>query len=367
MRNILHLIETSGPGGAEKVLINLVEDLDRKGYSSIVGLLKDGWLNTQLRAMGFQTVVIPQGPGLDINWIRQTVHLMKAHGINVIHAHEYTMSAYGSLLSIIRPTPLIATVHGKNAFYAESVKRRIGYRFVSRQATRMVAVSKDIKNFLKKRVGIRCERIGTIHNGISVRKVPETQIEQLRSELSIKRGSPVIGTVGSLYPVKGHTYLLKAAQNVTQLFPDATFLISGRGGLLEALEEEIKGLKITENVRLLGFREDVPALLQLLDIFVLPSLSEGISIALLEAMAAGKPTIATMVGGNPEVVVENETGFLVPAADVRSLTEKITVLLREKDRARRMGDMGRQRVERHFSLETMVQKYQQLYECCLAR
>ena len=145
------------------------------------------------------------------------------------------------------------------------------------------------------------------------------------------------------------------------------FLLIGRGELEATLKQEAKDLGIEEHVQFLGFRDDVPSILSVMDVFVLPSLSEGLSVALLEAMAAGIPTIATRVGGNPELVIDQRTGFLIPPRDTETLASKLLILLQDKELSRTLGDNGRKRVKDSFSFEAMVNNYQQLYERLLAR
>ena len=149
---------------------------------------------------------------------------------------------------------------------------------------------------------------------------------------------------------------------VVKEFPDATCFFAGRGELLGQLKAEAAELGIEENVKFLGLRQDVPELLQELDIFVLPSLSEGLPLSVLEAMAAGKPVVATDVGGIREAVIDEHTGFLVPAEDPQALSEKILCLLRDRELASRFGEAGRKRVEQVFSLKTMIKGYEELYD-----
>jgi glycosyltransferase involved in cell wall biosynthesis len=188
---------------------------------------------------------------------------------------------------------------------------------------------------------------------------------RLRTELGIASTDPVIGVVGSLYPVKGHHHLLAAVPQVLRVYPQATFLIVGKGDLEDSLREEVMRRGLERAVRFLGYREDVPNLLSIMDIFVLPSLSEGLSLALLEAMAAGKPVVATNVGGNPELVRDGVTGFSVPPQDPDAIAGGILSLLGDERRRKIFGDNGRQRVKQYFSLEAMADNYQKLYETCL--
>jgi glycosyltransferase involved in cell wall biosynthesis len=366
MTRILHAIETSIPGGAETMLISLVERLDKRRYEPVVCLLADGWLDTELRKRGIETAILPQRPGLDWTWIVNFVKLIRRRGIELMHAQEFAMNTCCSIASALTGIPVVTTVQGKN-YYPDKRRRRLAYRFVSKQS-RMIAVSEDLRRFLIEHVGIRDEQLTTIYNGIDARKyrVDHGERAAIRNELGLDDTQPVIGTAGSLYPVKGHIHLLHAMVIVAKTVPDAVCVIAGRGDLLGQLQTTAAALGIERNVRFLGFRPDVPAVLKALDVFVLPSLSEGFSLALLEALAAGKPVVATRVGGNPEVVADGRNGFLVPREDPKALAEKILLLLGDPALAASFGQRGRMRVDPEFSLTTMVQRYEDLYTACLA-
>jgi glycosyltransferase involved in cell wall biosynthesis len=173
--------------------------------------------------------------------------------------------------------------------------------------------------------------------------------------------------VGNLYPVKGHRYLLEAVPRILETCPSAVFLVAGRGTCEEALREQARSLGIDTRVRFLGLRQDVPFLLAIGDVFVLPSLSEGLSIAILEAMAAGKPVVTTRVGGNPEVVVDGETGLLVEPADAQALASAITRVLTRPTEARRLGLNGLARMKSRFTTGAMVRAYEAIYDEVLKR
>ena len=358
-KRVLQLIETSGPGGAENVLINLVDSFDKTKFQPLICLLKDGWLHDQLRERGFDTVIIPQAKGLSASWIPRCASLVRQKKIDLLHAHEFVMNTYGSIVSRLTGIPIVTTVHGK-AYYGEKWRRRMAYRFAARQS-KMVAVSDDIKNFLIDRVGINADDLITIRNGIDIEAYSCARSGNGRKDTELNRGGAVLGTVGNLYPVKGQTYLLKALSKVAQTIPSVTCLIAGRGELLGALQAEAAQLGIADRVHFLGFRQDIPQLLRQMDIFVLPSLSEGLPLSALEAMAAGKPVVATDVGGTHEAVVDGCTGFLVPPGDPEGLSDKITYLLKNREVAKSFGKAGRNRVAQYFSLEHMTQRYEELY------
>jgi len=357
-RKVLQLIETSGPGGAEKVLVNLVGQLSKGRYHPIVCLRKKGWLSDQLREHRFETLIIPQDGYVNSRWFGQLREIVRVEQIDVIHAHEFAMNSYGSILSGLTGVPVITTVHGKS-YYHEKWRRRIAYRLIARWS-KMVAVSEDIRNFLITRVGIKADQVMTIRNGIDVNSyiVPVDEDGAPEKE----RQEYVIGTVGSLYPVKGHTYLLKALAIVLKTHPDVVCKIAGQGHLMSQLQAEAADLGIANRATFLGLRDDIPQYLQSIDVFVLPSLSEGLPLSVLEAMAAGKPVIATNVGGVSEVVQDQRTGFVVPPKDPETMANRILQVMADRAMAERLGRAGREKVERDFSLDTMTQQYEALYE-----
>lgn len=361
MRKILHLIETSGPGGAEKVLLSLVDRLEKGSYQSIACLLKEGWLHAQLERRGVKTFIQPLGAGFDIKWLTKFIPFLRREKVDLMHAHEFAMNAYGSIASALTGIPIVTTVHAKG-YYWKNLRRRVAYRFVSKQS-KMIAVSNDVAQFLCKSVGISNDNVQTIYNGIETGVFRSNQEvrDQTRRELKITGEQLVIGAIGNLYPIKGHTYLVQAAATISKEIPNAVVLIAGRGQLLEKLQIEASQLGVEERIKFLGYREDVPALLQAVDIFVLPSLSEGLPLSALEAMAAGKPVVATQVGGIPEVVINGETGFLVAAENDGALAEKLICLLKDPCLAQQLGASGIQRVEERFTLDRMVEKYEEIY------
>jgi glycosyltransferase involved in cell wall biosynthesis len=228
----------------------------------------------------------------------------------------------------------------------------------------MIAVSDDLRHFLIDRIGIKNEQITTVPNGINMNLYCPNNVlrEKIRKELNIGEEKIVIGSIGNLYPVKGHTYLIQTAALVIRKLPDTIFIIVGRGKLLETLQQEVRELGIQNNIHFLGFREDIPALLQAIDVFVLPSLSEGLPLSVLEAMASKKPIIATKVGGLPEVVIDGQSGLLVLPKDPVELAEKILLLCRNMNTAKNLAKAAYKRVSEDFSLAKTLNRYEKLYE-----
>lgn len=364
LQTILYLSTSSGPGGAERVISNLSASLDPARYRAILCLFRPGWIQEHTENRGVRTYVIPTQGMFDWRWVLRVKRLLKDEHVDLIHAHEFDANVQGTFVAALSGVPLVATVHGKNYFW-EKLRRRLAYQWVSRNAT-MVAVSENLKQFIVEKVGVDSGHVKVVYNGVDL--LPHcgpADIDQCRKELDLPTGDQIVGVVGNLYPVKGHQYLIAAIPAVLAKCPNTTFIFAGRGQLEGELKEQAHQLGVAQKVRFLGLRQDIPRILAVLHAFVLPSLSEGLSMAILEAMVAGKPVIATDVGGNPELVEDSETGYLVPSQNSQALADRLISLLMNRDRALQFGKVGQLRAQGQFSLRTMVREYQGIYDQCI--
>lgn len=361
IRTILYLSTSSGPGGAERVISNLAASLDRERYRPLLCLFRPGWIQERSESRGVSTYIIPTQGMADWRWVNRIRQLLREERVDLIHAHEFDANVQGTFAAALTGIPLVATIHGKNYFW-EKYRRRLAYRWVSRRAT-MVAVSQNLKEFVVEKVGIDRNRLQVIYNGVDV--VPSYEnadVSEGRRELGLPEYDRVVGVVGNLYPVKGHQYLIESIPSILNKCPNTSFLFAGRGHLETELKQQVQRLGLEGRVHFLGLRQDIARILTLLDVFVLPSLSEGLSMAILEAMIAGKPVVATEVGGNPELVLNGKSGFLVPPRDCQALANSVTTLLTNRQQAIQFSEEGKRRAEGQFSLATMVNTYQALYD-----
>ncbi len=226
-----------------------------------------------------------------------------------------------------------------------------------------VCVSKDVERFVRKYARVPTRKLTTIYNGIDFKDLCVTKnAEDKKKELSINQFSPIIGTVGHLTVAKGVFYLLKAFKLVLEDFPNACLLVVGDGSQEKKLKKLTLALNITSSVKFLGFREDAIDIMNIMDVFVLPSLWEGLPLTILEAQALGKPVVATRVSGSKEIIKDGETGFLVSPRDWRSLAHSIKLLLKTSKTREEFGNRGKEFVNRNFSLEKMVKDTERLYE-----
>ena len=363
MTKILYLIESDDPGGAENVVLALVEYFKHK-HPIIIGCLKRGWIYDQLLARGFDPKVIRTNKGpVDVRLLSHLIQLIKKEKVDLIHSHLFDINFYSSIAARITGVPHLCTEHGDIHHPSKTSRNNhIKPKILSICSHKIVFVSRYTQEAFCK-ISSVCERkSAVIYNGLDIAGFGESiNVENKKMELGLRQEDMVVGNVGSLYSVKGQTYLLKAAKIVLQRLPNVKFAIIGRGGLEPELKEEARKLNISDNVLFLGFREDTHELLKVMHVFVLPSLSEAMPLSLIEAMACCLPCVASNVGGISEVIDDDLTGFTIPPADPQALADKITYLLKNPESAREIGKRAFHKVKANFDLQTMIDNYSVIY------
>jgi len=286
--------------------------------------------------------------------------ILKQLNPDVVHAHDpHAVSMAATALSIAAPTPAPALVATRRIEFR--IARNSFSRWKYSQVDSFIAISRAVKDRLVAD-GIPVGKIHIVHEGVDVERVAALPSGNVHAVLFLPAGSPVVGTIGALVPQKDHHTLIEAAKLVVREVPDVRFVILGEGELRKTLEDQIRRGHLERHVFLAGFRADVLELMKDFDLFALSSVQEGMCTSLVDAMAANKAAVATAVGGVPEVIVDGETGFLVPARDHRALADRITWLLKNDGVRRRMGNAALQRAREHFTVERMVEQTAAVYE-----
>jgi glycosyltransferase involved in cell wall biosynthesis len=362
---VLYLVETSGRGGTEKVMVQLMRGLRGSSFVPVLGSVAKGWLAEAAREAGVE--VIPIGPahrytGWNLASVLRLAAVMRRHRIDLVHSFLFHMSVYGTLAARLAGVPCIASLRSVHYEFA-TWYRRLAWMVTARLASALTAVSEEAAALLVRRARVPREWVTVIPNGVDTdlfRPGPRTGV--LRS-LGVPTEAVVVGTVGRLDPIKGHRYLLDAAAVVVKASPQCHFVLVGDGSGAEgdALRLRASRLGLDGRVHFLGARDDVATLLREMDIFVLPSLSEGMSNALLEAMATGLPCVATRLGGNSEVIGSPSVGVLVPAGNPQALSSELVSLVRDAARRRRLGGAAQARALTCYGLSAMVERNLQLY------
>lgn len=354
---ILHLIETGGAGGAEQMLLRLAEEYLRRGLRQVVCLRKDGWLAAEVRRRGLPLAILPLGRLPDLGWLLRMRRLAAREGIAAIHSHEFAMNVRAALLARSLDIPAVATVHGKN-YYADSRARRLAYR-VSSVLARLVAVSSDIGRHLTEVVGVDPARITVIPNGIDMERFRRDLRKRLevRGHFGVGDDELLLGTVGSYYDVKGHRFLIEALHRLCAVHGNLRLVMAGRGPLADRLTRLAEERGLQGRVQLAGYIEDTPGFLSALDIFVMPSLSEGHPLALLEAAATGCCIAASDVGGIPEIVANGDSALLVPPGDVDALVAALASLLADPALRRSLAAKAAAVVQQRWTIQRAADQY----------
>jgi glycosyltransferase involved in cell wall biosynthesis len=317
----------------------------------------------EARRRGIAAEQLDGGPWFPLRGVVRVAERLRRERFSLLHTHDYKTDLLGVMAARRAGVPCVATVHG----YVFVSRRVRVYRRLDLLALRffsmVITVSEDLRQELLA-AGLPGERVVTIHNAIDAEAFASQDIQpgaHLRQQLGLGRNQPVITVVGRLIPGKGHRYFLEAAGQVLRALPEARFLVVGVGPLRGTLEALSVALGIQQAVSFLGFRRDVAALMKASDLIVLPSLEEGLSVVLLEALSLARPLVATAVGGTPEVVKHKETGVLVPPADPKPLAEAMLYLLNHPEEGKRLAERGREIVLQQFSVETTARKIADVY------
>ncbi len=322
---ILHVVLSLGVGGAEKLVYDMVRWLPTDEYSPSVCCLQSvGPLGEKLEEQGTPVYFSQRIPGFDwglIAWLRG---IIRRENIDVIHAHQYTPLFFSVMATLLCPrVNLVYTEHGRLYPERRRFKRYLLNPLVAMRIDHIVSISASTKQAMVHYDNFPSRRIQVIQNGVDFANLmPDFDILAKKRSLGVPDCSPIVGTAARLDEIKNIPMMLRAFRLVLEAIPDARLLVAGRGPQEAELKNLAAELRISNAVMFLGLRYDLPEIYRLFDIFLLSSHTEGISITLLEAMASGIPTVTTAVGGNPEVVLPGETGYLVPANGEREMAAK---------------------------------------------
>lgn len=359
---ILYFITSLDMGGAEQLLLLTLKNLNRQRFKPFVCCLYAGKLANEIEGLGIEVIDLKIKNKLDLSILFKFYNLLKKEKFDIVHTHLFHSNIIGRIMARLCHVPIvISTLH-----YAFSYNGNFGIileRLTAKLADRIIVVSDAVRNFCINEIKIPQERLQLIYNGVDLNILDEVFINlpSLREELSLNNDF-LVGCIGRFAEVKGQRYLLKAIAEVIKVHNKIKFLLIGSGPLEKELRDLTKALGISDNIIFLDSRRDIPQMMHSVDLYVVPSLQEGLSITLLEALAMEKPTIATTVGGNPEVIIHEESGILIPPKDHKAIAKSIIRLFENKDKAKELGIKGRLRVIERFNIKENVSKTQSLYE-----
>jgi glycosyltransferase involved in cell wall biosynthesis len=358
--NLLYLITELEPGGAENLLLNMCRELDQAKFNLVVGyIFGPGTLADQIRRTGVRVVDLTRRGKIDPLLLFRLIFLMRKNRVKIVHTHLVHASIAGRVAAKLAGVKILITTR----HYAYDPKMKSFTYWLERKSaelnTMTIAISRAVRDYLINKENHDCKKVSLIYNAVDLRLFDLDMVKK-----SIENSDNyLIGSVGRLHPVKGHDILIQSMSAVTREFRNARLIIIGSGSQRVELENLSRKLKVSEHVTFLGLKSplEVIEILREVDLFVLASNWEGFGIAVIEAMALGKPVVATAVDGLREVIEDGRTGFLVPPGDPYALAEKVIYLLKNRELSVEMGKEGRKRVETLFSLDTMIVKLERLY------
>ena len=362
VRGVLHVVLSLNPGGTERLVIEIVRRTAGQFPTAVCCLDEPGAWAAELDALSIPVASLGRRPGFHPSLGKRVAEVVRRHGATVLHCHQYSPFVYGRLAMLWqRGLRLVYTEHGRLSDAPPSRKRRAANLVLGRFSGQAFAVSAELRTYMLAE-GFGANRVGVLYNGIEPRSVPSgEQGARARHVLCLPTDALVVGTVARLDPVKDLGTLVRGFAAARSVTPGMVLVIIGDGRERAALEGLVRELGLEGSVRFAGERYDVRDLLGALDVYANSSISEGISVTILEAMAAGLPVVATRVGGTPEVVVDGETGLLVEARSPEAFARALMVAgSRETDR-RAWGAAGRRRLEARFTLDRMVSEYIDAY------
>ena len=359
-KTVMQLTWSLTAGGSEIYALTIASNLNRERFRPVMcGIDQGGTLESEIARLGIPHYVMHRRNGIDLKLSWRLYRLFRELNVEVIHTHHFNQLFYSILPARLLGIRIIHTEHSIE--YYKKRRLRIAMRVLSSLCDKVTAIGADGEQVLRDRVGISTRKLEVILAGV---RMEDFRIEraEARRLLNIPEHDRVAVIVARLSPEKNHHVLLAAFSDVLRTLPSARLLIAGDGTIRDSIAQEVERLGLQGQVQLLGVRRDVNQLLAASDLFVLSSDREGLPIAVLEAMAAARPVVATAVGDLPMVVQDGVTGRLVPAGDPKALAAALLKVLLDPASANRMGAAGREAVGEQYAVRHMVSRHEALYD-----
>jgi sugar transferase (PEP-CTERM/EpsH1 system associated) len=360
---VLHVVLSMETGGLENGIVNLVNHADSdKFYVDVLCLRAKGELADRIVNPDSQVLFDGNEDHSLLTAIKKIFNACKSGQYHIVHSHGFTTMLASFIAGKLAGGPCI--VNGEHGtLYHSSTKHRLIQKYLFRKMDINLTVSEELKREILEQFNLKYDNFRPIINGVDTNKFITDSVSNilLRNQLGLSPDDIVIGSVGRLVEVKNYKSLVSAFSKLSVCHSNVHLVLAGDGSERSNIEEQILINGLSSKVHLLGRRDDIPQIMNLLDIFVLPSFSEGLSNTLLEAMSCGTPVVASDVGGNKEIIIENITGFLYQSDNVDDLYSILDSLSSKTDRVRRLSKQSREHILANYSLSGMVDQYETVY------
>ena len=363
MKTILHTIDTNEPGGAETIFIDLATGLQKEQYRSIVVICGKGWIYDELCKRGIVPILLNTKGSFNWRYLKGLITLIRREKVDLIQSHLFGSNVYCSIAGLLTHIPVVATFHG-------AVDIEVDERFVNLKigavnfgADRVIAVSDSLRDTLIKRDKLKGDKVEVIYNGIMTSDFQRQRSTNLRKQYGWCDEDIIIGCLGNIHPAKGYDVLLQAAATLKNKAVTYRVVIAGqeKPGLYDDLLKMRLELGLEDIVQFIGFYDDPAGFLASIDLFLLPSISEGFSIATIQAMAANLPVIVTRSGGPEEIVTHNVDGWMIEAGSADAIVGAVEKLVSDTVLQKRLAVRGREHAIEKFDIDTMMDAYKAVY------
>jgi len=363
VKTILHVIDTTGPGGAETVFIDLITGLPRDKFKSIVLIRGKGWVYETLLKHGIQPILLNAKGSFNWRYLVNILKLLKSMKVDLIQSHLLGSNIYCSMAGLLSRTPVVATFHGSVDIGVNERFKSLKFGIINAGANQVIAVSNNLKNSMSKETTIRPSKLNVIYNGIVTSNFNYPRDNTIRATYGWKNDDIIIGCLGNIRPAKGYDHLLRTASLLKEKSPSFRFVIAGQGNnrLHEELLAQQIQLGLEDHVKFLGFNDNPGKFLSNLDVFLLSSITEGFSIATIQAMAACLPVVVTRSGGPEEIVTHGKNGWLVEAGNDSEMTETLMQVVNNMESSREIARHGKSHAISTFDIEKMLGSYMEVY------
>lgn len=370
--NILYVITSLDVGGAQKMILETVKGLDKNRYNlNVCSLKKKNSYVEEFRLAGVAPISLLLPDKVNLFYLCKLpvafiklMKIMKENKVTIVHSYLFQANLLSRIAARFVKVPVI--ISSIRIMEMQKASHLWFDKLTNCLIDKIITNAEAVRQFIISKTGVSPDKIVTIHNGINTKHNLNQEKMFSGEKLNLPLGADIIGSIGRLHEQKGFNYLLQALVLVKKEQPNFKCILVGDGKLKNYLNALSKEYNLTENMIFTGFRKDMDEIISVFDVFVLSSLWEGLPNVIMEAMNQSKPVIATAVGGTAELVQDKITGLLVPARDPAAMAQSILWILKNKEEARIMGQNGRSRIEKLFSLEKMIQKTETIYEQLLA-
>ncbi len=367
MINVLSLFATMPVGGAEIFWLNVLQKIDRSRFNPITCCIADkGIIGERIEALGFEVIALGRmkEKGFDLGAVREIKRIIKERDIDLLHMHLYHAGLYGRIAAMLLPAQKRpkCIFHIHNVYSKIKTHRALANRFLRRYTDTVIAVSEPVKKDVIRYDKYPPNEVSVLPTCIDFDRMQTDLTKEEGREISrLPKDGILLGTVGRLVEAKGHSYLIEAVSLLKKRGVLAKAVLIGGGRLDGKLREQAFSLGVADDIIFLGERHDIPALYRAMDLYVMPSLWEGAPLSLLDAMAAGVPSVVTSVGGMPEQLDNGYCGIIVPPGDPAAMANAISDLLADEERMKEYSERSQTRSKEYYGSAEVAEKFQKIY------